>query len=132
MRRPNPDTCERFFRQVVAHRERVRAAMGDRWAAGRAYHIDRTSQPSVRGANRQPLKGIGMRRIQDEELRTITVPVTLIWGKNDRVMRFKIAEEASAKFGWPLYSIDDCGHASVMERPDAVIEALRAAIDTRP
>jgi pimeloyl-ACP methyl ester carboxylesterase len=106
--------------------------MGDRWAAAQAYHIDRTSQPSVRGANRQLLKGIGMKRIPDEQLRTISVPVTLIWGKNDRVMRFKIAEEASAKFGWPLYAIDDCGHASVMERPDAVIEGLRAAIDTRP
>jgi pimeloyl-ACP methyl ester carboxylesterase len=73
-----------------------------------------------------------MRRIPDEQLRTISVPVALIWGREDRVMRLEIAEEASAKFGWPLYPIDDCGHGSVMERPDAVIEALRAAIDTRP
>ena len=60
------------------------------------------------------------------------MPVALIWGRNDRVMRFAIAEKASATFGWPLYPIDDCGHASVMERPDAVLEALRAAIAARP
>jgi pimeloyl-ACP methyl ester carboxylesterase len=115
------------MRQVVADPEGVRARMGDRWAALRAYHIDRTSQPSVRAANRQLLRRIGMRRIPADQLATISVPVALIWGKNDRVMRFQVAEEASERFGWPLYPIDG-GHGAIFERPDAFLEALRAAI----
>jgi pimeloyl-ACP methyl ester carboxylesterase len=127
LRRPNQDTYERFMRQVVADPEGVRARMGDRWAALRAYHIDRTSQPSVRAANRQLLRRIGMRRIPADQLANISVPVALIWGKNDRVMRFQVAEEASERFGWPLYPIDG-GHGAIFERPDAFLEALRAAI----
>ena len=56
------------------------------------------------------------------------MPVALIWGRNDRVMRFRIAEEASARFGWPLYLLDDCGHVSSVERPQAFVEALHAAV----
>ena len=43
-------------------------------------------------------------------------------------MRFRIAEEASARFGWPLYPIDACGHVSSVERPEAFLDALHAAI----
>jgi len=55
------------------------------------------------------------------------VPVALIWGRNDRVMRFRTAEKASARFGWPLYPID-AGHIPMAEGPDAFLEALRAAM----
>ncbi|HEV8681303.1 MAG TPA: alpha/beta fold hydrolase [Actinomycetota bacterium] len=128
VRHPSPKTYERFQRRVFFDPERVRAQRGDRAAAFRAYHIDRTSQPSVRAANRELLRRIGVRRISPDQLQKISVPVALIWGRNDRVMRFRIAERASARFGWPLFPIDDCGHASVIERPDAFLEALRAAM----
>jgi pimeloyl-ACP methyl ester carboxylesterase len=128
LRRPSPATNERLFRYVVADPERIRARMGDRWAAFQAYHIDRMSQPSVRGANRQLLMRIGNRRISPDQLGKIGVPVALIWGRNDRIMRFRIAEKASARFGWPLYPIDDCGHFSIADRPEAFLEALRAAM----
>jgi pimeloyl-ACP methyl ester carboxylesterase len=42
-------------------------------------------------------------------------------------MRFRIAEQAREQFGWPLYPIDDCGHGPHIERPDAFVEALKAA-----
>jgi pimeloyl-ACP methyl ester carboxylesterase len=128
IRRPSPATYERFSRQVFFDHERVRSEGGERWEALRAYHIDRTSQPSVRAANRQLLRRIGVRRIPPDQLRKIDVPVALIWGKNDRIMRFRIAEEVSARFGWPLYPIDDCGHVSSVERPEVFLDALQAAI----
>lgn len=128
MRHPTPAANDRFFRYVVAHPERIAAAMGDHRAASQAYHIDRTTQPSVRAANRELLRRIGVRRIPDEELRKITVPVALIWGRKDRIMPFRIAEKASARFGWRLYPIDDCGHFALIDRPDAFLEALRAAM----
>jgi len=42
-------------------------------------------------------------------------------------MKFRIAQKASARLGWPLYPID-AGHIPMAERPDAFLEALRAAI----
>src|SRR5918997_2918464 len=128
IRRPSAATYDRFSRQVFFDPDRVRYEGGERWEALRAYHIDRTTQPSVRAANRQLLRRIGMRRILPDQLRKIDVPVALIWGRNDRLMRFQIAERASSRYGWPLYPIDDCGHVSSVERPDAFLEALHAAI----
>ncbi len=127
IRRPSAATHDRFLRQVFVEPERARTEWGERWEAFEAYHIDRTSQPSVGAANRQLLRRIGVRRIPPDQLRKIVVPVALIWGRNDPVMRFRIAEEASVRFGWPLYPIDDCGHVPHVERPDAFLEALHAA-----
>jgi pimeloyl-ACP methyl ester carboxylesterase len=55
------------------------------------------------------------------------VPTTLIWGRQDRVMRLRIAEKASARYGWPLEVIEDAGHLS-LEQPEAFRAALRAAL----
>ncbi len=108
--RPSPATHDRFLGQVLVDLERTRAGWGGRWGAFEAYHIDRAAQPSVGAANRQLLRRMGVRRIPSDQLGKIDVPVALIWGRNDPVMRFRIAENASRKFGWPLYPIDDCGH----------------------
>lgn len=44
-------------------------------------------------------------------------------------MRFKNAEAASTKLGWPLYPIDDCGHVPFAERPAEFLQALAVALD---
>ena len=128
VRRPSAATFDRFFRQAFFDPERVRAEGGERWAALEAYHVDRATQPNVHRANRQLLRRIGVRQIPPDQLRKIDVPVALIWGRNDPIMRFRIAEKANAQFGWPLYPIDDCGHVPIAERPDAFLKALNAAI----
>ena len=56
------------------------------------------------------------------------MPVALIWSRNDRIARFRIAEETSERFGWPLYPIDDCGHFAIGERPGTFVETLRTAM----
>ena len=126
--RPSPAGFDRFFRHALHDPDRVLPAMGEWWAALRAYHIDRTKQPSLRRANRELLRRIGMRQIPADRLGKITVPVALIWGRNDRVMRFRIAEQASTRFGWRLYPIDNADHASLFDQPDASLEALGAAM----
>lgn len=82
----------------------MRADWGERWAALQAYDIDRTAQPSVRKADDQLLRRINMPRIRADQLLRISVPVALIWSRNDRITRLRIAEESSARFGWPLLS----------------------------
>jgi pimeloyl-ACP methyl ester carboxylesterase len=44
-------------------------------------------------------------------------------------MRLRIAEEASARYGWPLHVIEDAGHFAA-EQPEAFQRALRAALGT--
>lgn len=130
--RPSSASRDRFLRRVLVDPERARARWGDRWGALEAYDIEQAGLKSVNAANGQLMRRIGSRRIPPDRLRTISVPVALIWGRGDRLMHFRIAEKAAAQFGWPLYPIDDCGHGPHIERPDAFLEALGAAVDARP
>jgi pimeloyl-ACP methyl ester carboxylesterase len=128
--RPTQRTQQRFLRQVAVDPARVRALMGERWEASQAYNLDRARTPSVRAANRRMLRELGTKTIPPEDLARIAVPTSLIWGRHDRVMRLRIAEAASARYGWPLHVIEDAGHFS-MEQPEAFRAALWAALGDR-
>jgi pimeloyl-ACP methyl ester carboxylesterase len=128
----SPANFDRIIRYVVVDTKRIQADWGERWAALQAYDMDRTAQPRVREADGQLLRRINMPRIPPDQLRKIRVPVALIWSRKDRITRFGIAEKASARFGWPLYPIDDCGHFLIGERPDAFLETLGAAMGASP
>jgi pimeloyl-ACP methyl ester carboxylesterase len=117
-------------RQIFFNVDRVRARMGDRLTALQDYQIDRARQPSVNAANRTLLRKIGTKRISDDSLAQIKVPVSLNWGRRDRVVPFKHAERTSAKFGWPLYPIEDAGHVAMAEQPAAFDSALRAILES--
>jgi len=95
-----------------------------------AYSLERARTPSVRAANRQMLRELGTKMIPPEDLVRIAVPTALVWGRHDRVMRLRIAEEASARYGWPLHVVEDAGHFAV-EQPEAFQGALRAALGDR-
>ncbi|MGH2749469.1 MAG: alpha/beta fold hydrolase [Actinomycetota bacterium] len=129
-RKPNEAGAERLHRQVFHDSDRVRAQIGDRLTAIRDYQVDRAQQPSVNAANRTLLRKVGTKRIPDDELRKIEVPVAVIWGRKDRVMSIKQAERVSARFGWPLYPIEDAGHVPMVEQPAAFGAALRAILET--
>lgn len=129
MKNPSVAGAERMQNVIFRDAERVRAQMGERLAALRDYQIERAEQPSVHHANRVLLRALGTKRIPDAELREIKVPVALIWGRQDRVMKFKIAERTSEKFGWPLYPIENAGHIPMAEQPAAFSAALRAILE---
>lgn len=125
--RPSERTQEGFLRQIAVDPGSLRAMMGERWEASQAYNLDRARTPSVRAANRRMLKELGTKAIPPGELARIAVPTALIWGRQDRVMRLRIAEAASARYGWPLHVIEDAGHF-VVEQPEAFRRALRSAL----
>jgi pimeloyl-ACP methyl ester carboxylesterase len=106
---------------------RARALMGQRWEASQAYNLDRARTPSVQAANRRMLRELGTKTISPQDLARIAVPTSLIWGRQDRVMRLRIAEAASTRYGWPLHVIEDAGHFSI-EQPEAFRAALWAAL----
>jgi pimeloyl-ACP methyl ester carboxylesterase len=129
--RPSQQSLIRLFRQVTLNPDRVRQQMGARWAPFLAYALDRSRTPSVQQANRRLLRELGLPQIPPQDLARISVPTTLIWGRHDRVMPLRTAQQASARYGWPLHVVEDAGHFVVAERPDAFLEALRAALGTR-
>lgn len=125
--RPGERTQDGLLRQVTVDPSRVRALLGERWEASQAYNLDRARTPSVRAANRRLLRELGTKTIPPHELARIAVPTSLIWGRHDRVMRLRIAEAASVRYGWPLHVVEDAGHFS-LEQPQAFRSALRAAL----
>jgi pimeloyl-ACP methyl ester carboxylesterase len=44
------------------------------------------------------------------------------------VLPLRTAQQASARYGWPLRVVDDAGHFAVADQPQAFLEALRAAL----
>jgi pimeloyl-ACP methyl ester carboxylesterase len=61
-----------------------------------------------------------------KELNKITVPVSLIWGKNDRITPPEVALEfnqllVNSELSW----IDECGHAPMMEHPQEFNEIVK-------
>jgi pyruvate dehydrogenase E2 component (dihydrolipoamide acetyltransferase) len=58
-----------------------------------------------------------------------TVPVTVVWGRDDRVIP---AAQAEAVAGAVRVLVDGAGHMPHMERPAAVQAAIEAAIAGRP
>ena len=123
--RPSERTQRGFLRQVAVDPARAGALMG---SDAQAYGLELARTSSVRAANRRLLRELGTRPIPSGQLAAIAVPTALIWGRQDRVMRLRIAEEASARYGWPLHVIEDAGHFAI-ERPEAVRSALAAALD---
>ena len=54
-----------------------------------------------------------------EDLPNISMPVCLIWGKNDTITPPEVAEEFHERLpNASLYWIDECGHAPMMEHPE--------------
>jgi pimeloyl-ACP methyl ester carboxylesterase len=65
-----------------------------------------------------------------KELHKITIPVGLIWGKNDKITPPEVAEEFHQLIpNSELYWIDKCGHAAMMEKPDEFNRLLKQFLD---
>ncbi len=126
--RPTEPNIERLFRHTLIDLDRFKALLGPKWPDFLAYGRERAAAPSVQAANRLLLRRIGTKQIPAANLAGIDVPVALIWGRHDRVMKLRIAEAANARFGWPLHVIEDSGHASTWDQPDLFTETLQAVL----
>ena len=66
-----------------------------------------------------------IRHNMNKELSRITIPVSLIWGKQDKITPPEVAVEFHESFpNSELNWVDQCGHAPMMERPEVFIEFL--------
>jgi pimeloyl-ACP methyl ester carboxylesterase len=126
--RPNERTYDRFMRQCSLDLDGLREQLGERWEPFVSYNLDRARAPSAKVVGRL-LRELGLPRISPEDLGRIAVPTTLIWGRHDRANRLRIAEAASARYGWPLHVIENCADDPPRDQPEAFLETLHAVLD---
>jgi pimeloyl-ACP methyl ester carboxylesterase len=126
--RPTERTYNRFMRQCSFDLDGLREEMGERWEPFVAYNLELARGPGAKAAGRM-LRKLGLPRIPSADLARIAVPTTLIWGRQDRAIRLRIAEDASARYGWPLHVIDNCADDPPRDQPEAFLQALHTAIE---
>jgi pimeloyl-ACP methyl ester carboxylesterase len=124
--RPTPRTYDRFMRQCSFDLDGLREQMGERWEPFVAYNLELARGPGAKVVGRM-LRELGMPRIPPAVLARIDVPTSLIWGRQDRAIRLRVAEAASARYGWPLHVIERCADDPPRDQPEAFLRALRAA-----
>jgi pimeloyl-ACP methyl ester carboxylesterase len=71
-----------------------------------------------------------IRHNMKDDLRKITMPVALIWGRDDKITPPEVAVEFNQLLpNSSLYWIDKCGHAPMMEHPEEFNAYLKVFLD---
>jgi pimeloyl-ACP methyl ester carboxylesterase len=129
LEQPSERTHADLWQHCAFDLDALRRHMGERWLPFEAYNVDRARTPSVQAAVATLMEQFGVPAIPDSDLARIAVPTTLIWGRHDRATPLSVAEEASARFGWPLHVIENCNDDPPVEQPEALLRTLCDALD---
>lgn len=127
---PTRRSYERLMDLCTFDLDRVREHLGLRWDPFATYAVELAGDDLVQAALGSLLGQFAGAAIPPEQLATIDVPTTLIWGRHDLATPLRVAEAASARHGWPLHVVEDAGDDPALDRPDAFVEALQAALRT--
>lgn len=129
----NPDeaTHDRLWERCAYDLAALRESLGERWAALKAYNLDRARAPGLAQVQQQLMADFGLPAMPGAELERISVPTSLIWGRHDLATPLSVAQAAAARYGWPLHVVEDAGDDPAMEQPDAFVRALDAAVAER-
>ena len=127
--RPTDGTYTRFMRQCSFDLDGLRHELGSRWEPFLAYSLERARGPNAKIGGRL-FRKFGIPPIPPNDLARIAVPTTLIWGRHDRANRLRLAQDASARYGWPLHVIENCADDPPRDQPLAFVKALRMALET--
>ena len=125
---PSERTHTDLWYHCAFNLEALRQRLGERWRPFETYNLDRARTPSVQAAVATLMEHFGAPAISHGDLARIAVPTTLIWGRHDRATPLTVAEEVSARFGWPVHVIENCNDDPPIEQPEALLRALRAAL----
>jgi pimeloyl-ACP methyl ester carboxylesterase len=125
---PNESTYEGLWAHCAHDLPKLRAGMGRAWDAFSAYNLHRAQTPDGQQALGVMMGDFGQKAIPADDLAKIGVPTTLIWGRHDEAIPLGVAEEASARYGWPLYVIEDSADEPPLEQPEAFLRVLRAVL----
>jgi pimeloyl-ACP methyl ester carboxylesterase len=125
---PTEAAHDRLWRLCAFDLDGLRQRLGPRWAWLRAYNLALARVPDAQAARHRLLEALGVTAIPPADLARITVPTTLIWGRQDLATPLAVAEAAGARHGWPLHVIEDAGDDPPLEQPEAFGRALHLAL----
>lgn len=123
---PDERSHDELWRYCAHDRDGLRAQLGERWEQFKAYNLDRARAPGTMAAL-DGLMAQSAPAIPEAGLARIAVPTSLVWGRHDLATPLRVAEAASARYGWPLHVIDGCADDPPVEQPEAFVRALRNA-----
>ena len=126
--RPNERNYARFMDQCAYDLDDLRRDMGEEWQSFEAYNIGLAQAETAKDAGKL-FRKVGVPHIPADDLDRISVPTTLIWGREDRALNLKIAEKASERHGWLLHVIDAAADDPPRDQPQAFLRALRQALN---
>ena len=126
---PSVSTYERFMDFCAFDLDTARSRLGRRWTPYAQYAVELASDPRVQSATGSMIGLYGASPIPDPTLAGIRVPTTLIWGRHDAATSVSVAEEAAARYGWPLQVIDGAGDEVALDRPAEFVDTLMRVLN---
>jgi pimeloyl-ACP methyl ester carboxylesterase len=120
----NDRTFTQLWRQCAFDLDALRERMGGLWPAFASYTLEQVRSPGVQAAQQTLLEQFGFAPISPDEVSRIAVPTSLVWGRHDLATSLAVAEAASARYGWPLYVIENAGDDPGLEQPEQFVEAV--------
>lgn len=128
MIRPEEKSYLRFLPQCIYDVNLLRNEMGKYWKPFLDYNLNSAQNPEKKAAVKA-IMGTMSRKIPEDMLEKINVPVMMIWGRHDKATSPKVAIKASEKYGWPLRIIEDTRDDPKLEKPEAFVEAVQSLVD---
>ncbi len=123
---PTQRNFERFQRFALLDRDATRARNPSWFDAFSDYTWARANVRSVKTTMGQLFRSLA-KEMPSDELARIAVPTALVWGRDDRMVPFHMAESAAARHRWPLFSVEGAAHVPHIEQPEKFENMLRAA-----
>lgn len=126
--RPTPRNAERFDRFALLDLDAARRRDPEWYVAFDAYNRVQAGRRHVkRTMNR--LVADQTKPIAAADLARIDIPVSLLWGRHDRVVPLSIGQAAARNHGWPIHVIDDAAHAPHIETRENFVAAVTMLLD---
>lgn len=122
--RPTEQSRDRFLEKCFVDFDGLREQFGDQWDAFGTQALEWAKSKTSKATLRSLMSGFGLRPIPAADLAQITAPTSLIWGRHDLQTPLRVAEAASARYGWPLHVIEDARDDPFFEQPVAALRAL--------
>lgn len=127
--RPTLANDERFSRFALLDFDATRNRDSGWFDAFSTYSLECAVLPPAKRMMKQLIK-VGTKRIADDDLRRIGVPVDLIWGESDRMVPPSVGKGARQRLGWPIHIVTRSAHAPHIEQPDDFVKTLGSIQDS--
>ena len=127
--RPTAANAERFDRFALLDVDATRGLDPDWYEAFSLYTRERAGRRAVKRTMNSLISPM-TKQIPEADLDRIECPVSLLWGRHDRMVPLSIAEHASSRRGWPLHVVEAAAHAPHIEAPRSFPDVLESALAT--